>query len=71
VQDKNEEALTNQVNITIIQILKHEWNTSWKNFIPDLCASSRQDQNLCENNLKVLKLLSQEIFDFSKNQMTS
>jgi exportin-1 len=57
--------------MTVIQILKYEWNTTWKNFITDLCESSKQDQNLCENNIKILKLLSQEIFDFSKNQMTS
>ena len=26
--------------------------------------------NMCENNFSILKMLSEEIFDFSKNQMT-
>ena len=26
--------------------------------------------NLCENNFSILKMLSEEIFDYSKNQMT-
>ena len=26
--------------------------------------------NICENNFYILKMLSEEIFDYSKNQMT-
>ena len=26
---------------------------------------------LCENNMQILKLLSEEVFDFSKDQMTT
>lgn len=26
--------------------------------------------NICQNNFEILKILSEEIFDYSKNQMT-
>ncbi|CAD8058197.1 unnamed protein product [Paramecium primaurelia] len=69
--DSIEESLLNQINMIIIQILKHEWKTTWVSFIPEICELSKTDQNLCENNLKLLRLLSQEIFDYSKNQLTT
>ena len=58
-------------NHIIVEILKFEWDSSWKNFLPDLCSASRTNQYICENSMKILKMLSQEIFDFSKNCMTS
>lgn len=56
---------------SFVKIIKYEWRTTWKNFIPDLCDASKSNQNLCENNFFILKMLSEEIFEFSKNQMTS
>jgi len=32
--------------------------------------SSRCSESLCENNLVILKLLSEEVFDFSEGQIT-
>ena len=29
--------LLNKLNTTLISIVKHEWRTSWTNFIPDIC----------------------------------
>ena len=29
-----------------------------------------KDMNICENNFTILKMLSEEIFDHSKNQIT-
>lgn len=52
------------------QILKQEWPHNWPNFIPELVESSKTNLSLCENNMAVLKLLSEEIFDFSAEQMT-
>jgi exportin-1 len=53
----------------LISIVKQEWTSSWKNFIPDICSSARESQPKCENALNILKLLSEEIFDFSKNTL--
>ncbi|KAJ1845638.1 Karyopherin transporter, partial [Coemansia sp. RSA 2708] len=42
----------------------------WPDFIPDIVATSRTNLALCENNMAILKLLSEEVFDFSAEQMT-
>jgi exportin-1 len=52
------------------QILKQEWPHNWPTFIPELVESSKTNLTLCENNMVILKLLSEEIFDFSAEQMT-
>lgn len=40
------------------------------NFIPDIVEASQNSETLCENNMHILRLLSEEIFDFSTDQMT-
>lgn len=60
-----------KLNETLICIVKQEWPQSWENFIPDICGSSKTSQSLCENNLRILNLLSEEVFDFGKGTMTS
>lgn len=35
------------------------------------CVLSQTNEVLCENNMQILKLLSEEVFDFSKDQMTT
>eukprot|EP00405_Crypthecodinium_cohnii_P037941 CAMPEP_0206547162 /NCGR_PEP_ID=MMETSP0325_2-20121206/13138_1 /ASSEMBLY_ACC=CAM_ASM_000347 /TAXON_ID=2866 /ORGANISM="Crypthecodinium cohnii, Strain Seligo" /LENGTH=1109 /DNA_ID=CAMNT_0054046427 /DNA_START=312 /DNA_END=3641 /DNA_ORIENTATION=- len=60
-----------KLNETLVNIVKQEWPRSWESFIPDICGSSRTNQSLCENNLRILNLLSEEVFNFGKNQMTS
>jgi hypothetical protein len=37
---------------------------------PQIVASSKTSLSLCENNMVILKLLSEEIFDYSAEQMT-
>lgn len=56
--------------LTTNQILKQEWPHNWPNFITELVESSKTNLSLCENNMVILKLLSEEIFDFSAEQMT-
>ena len=73
VMDKNFYAnpanhfVINKLNIVIVIIAKNEWTTTWPNFISELCNSSKSDPNLCENNMKLLILLSEEINTFWKN----
>ncbi|KAJ2798771.1 Karyopherin transporter, partial [Coemansia guatemalensis] len=59
-----------KLNLILVQILKQEWPQNWPNFIPEIVATSRTNLALCENNMAILKLLSEEVFDFSAEQMT-
>ena len=66
----NERALINKCDLTLVQIVKQEWPHNWPNFIPEIVQSSKAGFNVCENNMIILKLLSEEIMDFSAEQMT-
>lgn len=46
------------------QIVKQEWPRLWPSFISDIVGSSRNGQSLCMNNMAILRLLSEEVFDF-------
>ncbi|EQC30849.1 hypothetical protein SDRG_11331 [Saprolegnia diclina VS20] len=67
---RKERLFINKMNLVLVQVLKHEWPQNWPSFITDICTSSQTSEVLCENNMLILKLLSEEIFDFSKDQMT-
>ncbi|KAJ1939667.1 Karyopherin transporter, partial [Linderina pennispora] len=60
----------NKINLSLVQILKQEWPHNWPSFIPEIVQTSRSNLSLCENNMAILKLLSEEVFDFSAEQMT-
>lgn len=68
--DKSMESILSKANSILVQIVKYEWCTTWKSFITDICSASKSDLVLCQNNLSILKMLSEEVFDFSKNQLT-
>ena len=63
--------LINKLNNVIVLIAKNEWTSGWPNFISELCTSGRTNQNLCENNMKLLQLLSEEINEFWKSSLTT
>ncbi|KAG6897296.1 Exportin-1 [Termitomyces sp. T32_za158] len=65
---RKEKAYINKLNLALI--LKQEWPHNWPNFITELVESSKTNLSLCENNMVILKLLSEEIFDYSAEQMT-
>ncbi|KAF4603923.1 Karyopherin transporter [Pleurotus pulmonarius] len=67
---RKEKTYLNKLNLALVQILKQEWPHNWPNFITELVESSKTNLSLCENNMIILKLLSEEIFDFSADQMT-
>jgi len=67
----NDKVFLSKLNLTLVQILKQEWPHNWPTFIPDLVGSSKTSEVLCENNMQILKLLSEEIFDFSRDQMVT
>lgn len=59
-----------KLNLILVSIVKQDWPQHWPNFIEELVGSSRQNVSLCENNMRILQLLSEEVFDFSSGQMT-
>jgi len=67
---EKEKTYLNKLNMILVQILKREWPKNWESFIPDIIGASKTNESLCQNNMIVLKLLSEEVFDFSSGQMT-
>jgi exportin-1 len=65
-----ERTYVNKLNLTLVQILKQDWPRNWPSFISEIVSSSKTNLSLCENNMAILKLLSEEIFDYSAEQMT-
>lgn len=68
---KREKTYINKLNMILVQILKQEWPHNWPNFIPEIISASKSNLALCENNMVILKLLSEEIFDFGSESMTA
>jgi exportin-1 len=66
----NEKALINKIDLTLVLVLKQEWPHNWPQFIPEIVALSESGFNVCENNMVILKLLSEEVFDYSQDQLT-
>ncbi|PVU89531.1 hypothetical protein BB559_003322 [Furculomyces boomerangus] len=67
---KQNKLYLSKLNLILVQILKQEWPTNWPTFIQEIVSSSKTNISLCENNMAILKLLSEEVFDFSSEQMT-
>ena len=68
---RKESAILSRLNLVLVEILKQDWPHAWPTFISDIIGSSKSSESLCENNMKILKLLSEEVFDFSISSMTS
>lgn len=67
---RKEATFVNKLDIILVQILKHDWPHKWQSFIPDIVAASKTSETLCENTMKILRLLSEEVFDFSRVDLT-
>ncbi|SAM07888.1 hypothetical protein [Absidia glauca] len=68
--DVMERTMVTKLNMVLIQILKKDWLQHWSTFIPEIVSASQTSLSLCENNLRILKLLSEEVFDYSEDQLT-
>ncbi|XP_067010066.2 exportin-1 [Anabrus simplex] len=67
---EREKVYLNKLNMILVQVLKREWPKNWESFIPDIVGASKTNESLCQNNMIILKLLSEEVFDFSSGQLT-
>ena len=54
-----EKIFLNKLNVILVHILKQEWPQNWPSFIPDIVQFSQTSEVLCENNIRILKLLSE------------
>eukprot|EP00056_Hartaetosiga_gracilis_P006285 m.95223 g.95223 ORF g.95223 m.95223 type:complete len:1069 (+) comp12430_c0_seq1:90-3296(+) len=61
--------LLSKLNAVLVSIVIKTWPQQWGSFIEDIVAASMTSEPLCQNNMEILKLLSEEIFDFSRNTM--
>lgn len=66
-----DKAFMNKMNECLVEILKHDWPNNWGQFIPEIINASRSSAFLCENNMCILKTLSDEIFEFNRDSLTS
>ncbi|PHH83820.1 hypothetical protein CDD82_9 [Ophiocordyceps australis] len=64
-------TLINKLNLVLISVLKQEWPHNWPTFINEIISSCHANLSICENNMIILRLLSEEVFDYSAEQMTS
>lgn len=63
--------LSNAIVRAVIYIVYLPRDADVKPFRTFRCFCAQTNEVLCENNMQILKLLSEEIFDFSKDQMTT
>ncbi|POR31722.1 Exportin-1 [Tolypocladium paradoxum] len=68
---RNNKTLLNKLNLVLISVLKQEWPHNWPTFINEIISSCHANLSICENNMIILRLLSEEVFDYSAEQMTS
>lgn len=68
---RTQRTFLNKLNLTLVSILKQEWPQNWPNFINEIISSCHSSLSICENNMVILRLLSEEVFDYSADQMTS
>ncbi|PGH13802.1 hypothetical protein AJ80_06190 [Polytolypa hystricis UAMH7299] len=68
---KSERPFLNKLNLVLVSILKQEWPHNWPTFINEIISSCHTSLSICENNMVILRLLSEEVFDYSQDQMTS
>ncbi|KAI9844873.1 MAG: Karyopherin transporter, partial [Thelocarpon superellum] len=68
---KSQRTLINKLNLVLVSILKQEWPHNWPTFINEIISSCHTSLSICENNMAILRLLSEEVFDYSAEQMTS
>ena len=68
---KSQRTFINKLNLVLVSILKQEWPHNWPTFINEIISSCHTNLSICENNMAILRLLSEEVFDYSADQMTS
>jgi exportin-1 len=69
--NRETQALLRKLNEGLVTVLKQEWPHNWPTFIDEMVSSGKSSEDICENNMKILGLLYEEIFQFSEEDMLS
>lgn len=64
------QLLLHKMNLVLVQIVKQDWPKAWPTFITDIVDSSKTNETVCINNMNILSLLSEEVFDFGSQNLT-
>ncbi|CAO3680969.1 unnamed protein product [Rhizopus microsporus] len=67
---QSQKLLLNKLNVVLVQIVKKEWPKHWPTFMQEIVESSFAGITLCENNIKIIRLLSEEVYDYSTSFLT-
>ncbi|GMR57997.1 hypothetical protein PMAYCL1PPCAC_28192, partial [Pristionchus mayeri] len=62
--------LLHKLNLVLVQIVKQDWPKNWPTFITDIVEASKTSDSICVNNMNILRLLSEEVFDFGSQNLT-
>ncbi|KAA0150449.1 hypothetical protein FNF27_03624 [Cafeteria roenbergensis] len=61
---KREEVFLTKLDVLLVGVLKQDWPHRWPSFIDEMNSSSRaMGEGVCANNMRILRLLSEEVFD--------
>ncbi|CAJ0608232.1 unnamed protein product [Cylicocyclus nassatus] len=55
----------------LFKIAKQDWSKNWPTFTTDIVESSKTNDNICVNNMNILSLLSEGVFDFRQQKPNS
>lgn len=67
---QNEELL-HKWDIILVEIFKKEWPNSWSSFIHDLVVAATVSESRCINNIYILKIVIEDVFQFGSSEFTS
>jgi len=67
---RRERSYVNKLNAILVQVVKQDWPHRWPSFIKDLTGAAKMSEPLCENCMNILKLLSEDVFNFSRESLT-
>ncbi|KAK6027115.1 Importin-beta protein [Ostertagia ostertagi] len=70
IESEKNSLLLHKLNLVLVQIVKQDWPKHWPSFITDIVESSKTNDNICVNNMNILSLLSEEVFDFGSQNLT-
>ena len=63
--------LVTKANAVLVAVAKREWPHRWPSFVLEVASSAMNTPGLLRNNLAILRLLSEELFEFEEKKMTS
>lgn len=70
-QVRQSRVLLTKLNSTLVSIAKRMWPVRWPDFIKDVCTSANLMDPMIENNLNLLRIIGEEIFEFGSKTLTS